>query len=162
MPTQTRSYASWLVSTFTLVAVFVPLTWLALMMRAAARSTLAEAPDRFDLNPIAYWAVLTTSTLASCTLIGSLLFFSISTLLNRAPNDRRLFLALNAIWIYLGIMSLLGKVPGLTFLFRSTFTVSSFGWFIVIATGLPFWGPLILWFFGTANPRSQFPTRTDG
>ena len=73
-----------------------------------------------------------------------------------------MFFALNAIWAYLGVVALIAKLPGLTLLLRVTFTTSNFGWYIVIATGLPIWGPLVLWFFGTVRSASARWAYTDG
>jgi hypothetical protein len=162
MQSQIRTIACKAVAITTLLAVLAPSAWLVSMTLPNARATLSAAPERYDLHPVAFWASLMASAAVSTALIAALTCLAIASLLGRTSTDRPLFLALNAIWVYIGVIAILGKVPGLALLFRTTFAASNFGWFLVIATGLPIWGPLILWFFGTARPCFHDPMHDDG
>ena len=87
---------------------------------------------------------------------------SLGTIRGWVRSDRPLFLTLNAIWIYVGAFALLAKLPGITTLVRSTFSATSFGWFVVIATGLRSGGlsSCIGWALPDLRPFAG-PTLTD-
>ncbi|WP_230262106.1 hypothetical protein [Stieleria sp. JC731] len=132
------------------------------MTQPNSRQAFLDTPERFGLSPVGYWCAFSISVAASIVLLCSLAYLSIATICGWVRDDRPLFISLNAIWIYVGTFALLAILPGLTTLVRSTFAVTNFGWYAVIATGLPIWGPVILWCFGRALPTPARWPHADG
>jgi hypothetical protein len=143
--------ASVLVAFATLVGVLIPLGYLLLFFRPSFFTKIVNAPIQYELNPVSFYLCIGVMFFCCALLIIALILSSIRTILCYPRSSRCLFYSLLAVSCYLGGIGILKHVPVWHRVLGVSSTITNLGFMVLCWSGLPIWGPALLWWSGSSK-----------
>ena len=151
MQTRLARATTIVIAVITLVSVMIPLGYLLLSLRPNQFDKMVNAPGQYDLNPVSYYLCIGLMLAICGILILALILSSAQAIFGFNNSGRNLFYSLAAVSGYVGSVAVLRRLPYFDRSIIVSSTIANLGFMVFCWSGLPLWGPALLWWSGSTR-----------